>query len=324
MIIANSLEHHTPQFRVLSDGQCQELYAAALECLERVGIQVHNQPARDLLVAHGARADGHIVRIPVGLVKKAVAVTPREFTVWGRDGKHEMRVALDRVHFGPGPTCTYFIDPTTGERRKARRGDAGMVAKVCDALPNIDYIMGLSLFDDVTAVLAPVYEFAEELANTSKPIVAWANTPETFRDIYELAAAVVGSESALRDKPIFAYFTTYESPLKLADGPIGKSDASRRARYPIRLPGRADRWAGVAVHERIGSSAAPGQRAGCSDHCPDPQTWSADGDWRPALHDGPAYGASVLWFAGSQPALCRCGGFGSLSQFTFYGYSRRL
>lgn len=220
MIISNSLELHTPQFRVLSDDQCRELYAAALECLERVGIQVHNQAARDLLAAKGARMDGHIVRIPRILVKQAVASAPHEFTVWGRDGKHEMRVALDRVHFGPGPTCTYFIDPFTGERRKAQRGDAGMVAKVCDALPNMDYIMGLSLFDDVTPALSPVYEFAEELENTSKPIVAWANTPETFRDIYEMAVAVAGSEGALREMPIFAYFTTYESPLKLADAPL--------------------------------------------------------------------------------------------------------
>lgn len=231
MIISNSLELHTPQFRVLSDDQCQELYAAALQCLERVGIQMHSQAARDLLAAKGARVDGHIVRIPTELVKKAIAAAPHEYTVWGRDGKHEMLVTLDRVHFGPGPTCTYFIDPQTGERRKARRGDAGMVAKVCDALPNIDYIMVLSLFDDVTPALASVYEFAEELANSSKPIVAWANTPETFRDIYKMAVAVTESEAALREKPIFIYFTTYESPLKLAGGPL--ANLMQAAEYGI-------------------------------------------------------------------------------------------
>jgi trimethylamine--corrinoid protein Co-methyltransferase len=144
-----------------------------------------------------------------------------------------MRVALNRVHFGPGPTCTYFIDPQTGERRKAQRGDAGLVAKVCDALANIDYIMGLSLFDDVTPVLASVYEFAEELANTSKPIVAWANTPETFRDIYQMAVAVAGSPEALREKPNFVYFTTYESPLKLADGPLANMMQSAERGIPV-------------------------------------------------------------------------------------------
>jgi trimethylamine--corrinoid protein Co-methyltransferase len=220
MIIANSTEHHTPLFKVLNEDQCRELYAAALECLERIGVQMHNAAARELLVAQGATVENEVVRIPSALVKEAIRATPHEFTVWGREGGHEMRVALDRVHFGPGPTCTYFMDPGTGEYRKARRGDAGLTARVCDALPNIDYIMGLSLLDDVTPRLASVYEFAEELANTSKPIVAWANTTGALEDIYDMAVAVTGSEKALRERPILAYFTTYESPLRLADAPL--------------------------------------------------------------------------------------------------------
>lgn len=233
MIISNSLEHHTPQFRVLSDDQCRELYAAALECLRRVGVRMDNAVARELLAANGATVIDETVHIPANLVQQAIKSTPREFTVWGRDDKKAMRVALGRVHFGPGPTCTYFNDPQTGQRRKAQRGDAGLTAKVCDALPNIDYIMGLSLFDDVTPVLSPVYEFAEELANTSKPIVSWANSPETFRDIYEMAVAVAGSESALREKPIFAYFTTYESPLKLADAPLANMIQAAERGIPV-------------------------------------------------------------------------------------------
>jgi trimethylamine--corrinoid protein Co-methyltransferase len=183
-------------------------------------MQIHHAAARDLLAANGATVDGVIVRIPPDLVRQAIGTTPHEFTVWGREGKHAMRVAIDRVHFGPGPTCTYFVDPQTGERRKARRGDAGLTAKVCDALPNIDYVMGLSLFDDVTPALSSVYEFAEELANTSKPIVAWANSTDTLEDIHRMAVVVAGSEQALVEKPSFAYFTTYESPLRLADAPL--------------------------------------------------------------------------------------------------------
>lgn len=233
MILSNSHELHTPRFRVLSDQQCQDLYKAALSCLELVGIQMHNAPARNLMEANGAHIDGNIVYLPANLVKQAIKSAPNSFSVWGRDEKQRMQVALDRVHFGPGPTCTYFVDPTTNERRKAQKGDAGLVARVCDALPNIDYIMGLSLFDDVTPVLSPVYEFAEEIANTTKPIIAWANTPETFMDIYNLAAAAAGSEAALQEKPIFAYFTTYESPLKLADGPLANMILAAEHKIPV-------------------------------------------------------------------------------------------
>ena len=220
MILSDTSKHPAPHFRVLSDEQCQELYFAALECLQQVGVQVHNAEARQLLTASGADVQDQIVRIPGDLVKQAVASTPSSFSVWGRDGKTEMRVAMDRVHFGPGPTCTYFIDPYTGEHRLARRGDAGLTARVCDALPNIDYIMGLSLFDDVSPQLASVYEFAEELANTTKPIVTWANSNQALQDIHRMAVVVAGSQEAFRAKPNFAYFTTYESPLRLADAPL--------------------------------------------------------------------------------------------------------
>jgi trimethylamine--corrinoid protein Co-methyltransferase len=220
MILTDSSVNPAPQFRVLSNKQCEELYGASLECLERVGMQVNNVEAIQLLAERGARVIGNIAHIPSALVKDAIKITPASFSVWDRNGKHEMRVAMDRVHFGPGPTCTYFIDPVTRERRAARRGDAGLTAKVCDALPNIDYIMGLCLLGDVNPALAPAYEFAEELANTTKPIVAWANTPEALKLIHRMATVTAGGEENLRSKPLYAYFTTYESPLRLADSPL--------------------------------------------------------------------------------------------------------
>ncbi len=223
MIISSQANHPSaaaaPSFRVLSPDQCDQIFQAALECLQRVGVIVQNAEGRELLAAAGAQVEGDRVRIPAHVIQNALKTTPPDFDVWGRDGR-VMHIAHGQVNFGPGPTCTYFIDPFSGERRKAQRGDAGLTAKVCDALPNMDYVMGLSLFDDVTAVLSPVYEFAETMINTSKPVVAWANTPATLQAIFEMAAAVAGSEEALRRQPNFMFFTTYESPLKLADHPV--------------------------------------------------------------------------------------------------------
>lgn len=220
MITSNYSDRKAPTFRVLSEGQCQEIYLATLECLQRIGILVNNPEARDLLASAGACVADNRVYIPAHIIQEALVCAPRTFTLWGREPGREICVAPNRVHFGPGPTCTYFYDPASGERRKARRGDAGVTARVCDALENIDYVMSLSLFDDVTPVLSPVYEFAEMIMNTGKPVVAWANNPETLADIYKIAAAVAGSDAALRRKPNFALFATYESPLRLPQQPI--------------------------------------------------------------------------------------------------------
>ena len=173
-----------------------------------------NAEARDLLAAAGARVDGVRVRIPPHIIQDGVAANPRSFTLWGRNGKHRMQIVPDRVYFGPGPTCTYFIDPETGERRKVRRGDPGLTARVCDGLDNIDYVMGLGLIDDVHHRLAPVYEFAEMITNTGKPMLPWAYSLGNISDIYQIALAVAGSEETFREHPFFALFATFQAPLQ--------------------------------------------------------------------------------------------------------------
>jgi trimethylamine--corrinoid protein Co-methyltransferase len=209
--------HQTPQLRVLSDRQIEKVYQATLECLNCTGVDVLNAEARDLLAGAGAHVDGVRVYIPPHIIQDAVAANPRSFTLWGRDSQHRLQIVPDRVYFGPGPTCTYFVDPETGERRKARRGDPGLAALVCDALNNIDYVMSLSLISDVTSRLAPVYEFAEMIANTSKPVLPWAYSVENVSDIYQIALAVAGSEEALRQRPFLALFATFQSPLVHTD-----------------------------------------------------------------------------------------------------------
>ena len=214
MILANGLNSQAPQFRVLSDAQCQEIFQATLECLNRIGVQVNNAEARDLLASAGARVNGNRVYIPPQIIHDAIESTPRLFTVWGRNGQRAMVVEPNRVHFGPGLTNTFVIDPVTGDKRMPCRGDAGMTARVCDALEHIDYVMGLALLSDVTAELASVYEFAEMIAHTTKPIVAWAHSPENVESIYQIALAVAGGEEQFKQRPNFALFATYPSPLR--------------------------------------------------------------------------------------------------------------
>jgi trimethylamine--corrinoid protein Co-methyltransferase len=232
VITANYAASGAPRLRILSDEQCRELTLASLECLERIGVEVGNAEARELLAAAGATLDGTRVRIPAHVIRDAIASTPPAFTVWGR-GEQPMRVTNDRVHYGPGLTSTYFIDPETGERRPSRRGDPALTARVADALTNIDYVMGLGLIGDVDAELASVYEFAEMLANTGKPIIAWAHRASNLVAMARMAAAVAGSEEALRQRPIFALFATYPSPLRHTDEDLGNAIWAARHGVPV-------------------------------------------------------------------------------------------
>jgi trimethylamine--corrinoid protein Co-methyltransferase len=208
---------------VLSQSQIDQLFRASLACLERTGVNVLNAQARDLLSAAGARVEGERVRIPPYIIQDAIAASPGAFSLWGRDPRHHLQVMPGRVHFGPGPSCTYYVDPASGERRRAGRGDPGLTARVCDALENIDYVMGLALPDDVTPELAPVYEFAAMVANTGKPILAWAYSPDNLAAIYRIAIAAAGGEAPFHQRPFVAYFVTSQPPLIHTDAELASA-----------------------------------------------------------------------------------------------------
>ncbi len=208
---------HTLQFRVLSDTDIEKIYHATLECLERTGVNALNAEARKLFAEAGAKVDGVRVRIPRQVIQQTLKTCPNGFTLWGRDGQACMGVFPGQVHFGPGLTSSYFIDPYTGERQRSRRRDVAIAARVIDALENMDYLMGLALPEDVAPQRASVFEFAEMIINSRKPLMAWGQSLENMEEIYQIAATAVGGEEALREKPIFALFAVGLGPLVMPD-----------------------------------------------------------------------------------------------------------
>ena len=60
------------RFRVLSDDQAEAIFLGALQVLERTGTRVESREAIDLLAGAGAWVDGRRVRLPAGLVERAL------------------------------------------------------------------------------------------------------------------------------------------------------------------------------------------------------------------------------------------------------------
>ena len=209
-------------FHVLDESECACLFHSVLHCLERTGINVLNKDARALLADAGARVDGERVRLPAELTREALAASPKGFTLFGRDPQRKMEVAPGKVHFGPGLTSSYFIDPHTGERRKPLRQDLVSAARVSDSLENIDYLMGLVMPADIPASQASVIEFAEMVTHSGKPLIAWADSVSNLEDIYRIATAVRGSEERLQERPLFALFAVGLGPLVHPDVVMAK------------------------------------------------------------------------------------------------------
>ncbi|UCB45474.1 MAG: trimethylamine methyltransferase family protein, partial [Spirochaetota bacterium] len=189
------------QFSMLTEDQIEKIFHGTHEVFQRTGININHEEARSILKKEGCRVDGIRVYIPADLVRKALASVPELTLIHHWDGSGVIRVRKNEVYFGPGPTCPNFIDPNTEERRPYKRQDAMSVAKTCDALSNIGFVESLGTVSDVTPSLADVYEFAEMITHTAKPIVAWSYNRATCKDIHQIGIVMAGGEKEFKKRP---------------------------------------------------------------------------------------------------------------------------
>jgi trimethylamine--corrinoid protein Co-methyltransferase len=211
---ANYQVNATPQFRVLSDDQINEIFYSALDVLERVGTRVYGEEGLALLRDAGCPvSDGDLVRIPSWLVKDALNTTPERIVVAGRDRRRRIVLERNKIYFGTGSDCPSLIDPTTDEVRKYTYQDVYDAARISDALPHIDFHMSLGLTSGVLAQTYDRHQFLAMLQGTSKPLVITTVDKEGLVDQYDMACEALGGPDEFAKAPLFVVYIEPSSPL---------------------------------------------------------------------------------------------------------------
>lgn len=197
----NDWTFDSPHYRYMSSSQCEKIHYAALDILERLGVLLYSEEAIELLKAAGADVDGNLVRISSGLVEQALVTVPKRISLFNRDGDLVMPVEGNSIFFGPGSDCLNILDHRTGKRRKPVLQDVREGVTLCDALPEIDFVMSMVLPTDVDTAIADRYQMEIMLSHTKKPIVFVTYDYEGCPEAVEMAEIVAGGEDELRRKP---------------------------------------------------------------------------------------------------------------------------
>jgi len=212
-INVNTSEFNSVQFERMSTDQCEKIHWASLEMLERYGVKLHDQQAIDLLRQGGADVDGNLVYVKSGMVEKAFTTVPKRVVLYNRHAEPVMPLEGRRSFYGPGSDTLNLIDHRTGERRKPVLNDVREGIILCDALPNIDFVMSMILPSDVDQTIADTFQMEVMLNNTIKPIIAVTYDLPGLVDSVEMAEAVMGGVDALRRHPILTCYINVVSGL---------------------------------------------------------------------------------------------------------------
>ena len=220
---ANSIAFQSPQFFLLSESQLYDLHLAALEVLRRTGIRFHHAEALQMLKRAGAFiSDGNLVKFPARLVEDAIASVPGRVVMCDRDGQPAMYLEATRVYFGTGSDCVNFLDYETGEHRKFTQADIVNGYRLCDALPNIHFVMSIGIPSDVAPATAYDVQMALMLEHTTKPLVFVTHDKASCQRAIDMAAAVAGGYEALREQQHILLYSEPSSPLQQSETAVDK------------------------------------------------------------------------------------------------------
>jgi trimethylamine--corrinoid protein Co-methyltransferase len=198
----------------MNKAQCQKVHETSCELLERVGVRLDLEEARNILRKAGAKKknDGMML-IPSGLVERAMKTAPKQVVLYDRNGNPVMPVKDRLCYYGPGSDCLNIIDHRDGIRRKAVLQDTVDGTILCGGLEEVDFVMSMVLPSDIDTAIADRYQMETMLSHTVKPIIYVSYEYEGCVDCVAMAEAVVGNAKALRDKPNVACYINVISGL---------------------------------------------------------------------------------------------------------------
>ncbi len=200
--------------RILSYFQLNQVHEYTIRLLEEVGCKVYCKEALDILDKAGCDVSKpDQVRIPQKLVMEAIEAAPKKIKIYNRDGDLSMVLKEGKCYYGPGSDCPYTIDLYTGKRRISKKEDVALLARFCDALPNIDFVMSFGIANDAPEGSNFVHQYQAMLMNTKKPIIVTGHGRNDMMTMIEMAAVSLGGIEKVKKTPPIILYTEPLSPL---------------------------------------------------------------------------------------------------------------
>ncbi|MCD6299662.1 MAG: trimethylamine methyltransferase family protein, partial [Dehalococcoidales bacterium] len=202
----NYVQFGVPQFHILPDKQIEELHFATLQILERTGVAFECPEAIDILGAAGADVSNpDRVKIPSYMVEQALRTAPKMITLYTREGEPAMVLnGRTGAHFGAHTDIDDFLDPYTRKRRQCNVEDIASMARLIDALPNIEWCRTSAGHTPLPGVITDKISVLQSILNCSKPIVCVSNNVSSLKEQIDLCSIVAGGEARLTTKPFLA------------------------------------------------------------------------------------------------------------------------
>ena len=219
-----------PTLSLLEEESIKEIYGAALRILESTGVEIDNGEILELLHQNGVTIDFNkkIAKFPQDLVKKCVKSAPSEIKLYSRDGKHNLLLKNNNIHFDPGSAAINILDD--GIIRKPVSDDLEKFVRLADYLEYIHAQSTALVITDVPDRFVDRYRLYIVLKNSTKPVITGAFTTDGVHEMKKLLEIVLDKGDVAK-KPIAIFDCCPTPPLEWSN--ITSQNLIDCARYGI-------------------------------------------------------------------------------------------
>jgi len=223
-----------PLLELFEKDALDQIHQLTVDILSKVGFLVESGPVLEMVSEHVSRVDKQKKRVWMdeSELMEWVRKAPKELTLASRDGKNDLPHPA-KVSYGAtdGQPVEVF-DLETGARRYSTYADCIQLAKLGDALPQVQLYWPMVAATDKDPAVCSYYEFTASLENTTKHIQHGAHDTDEADFQIEYCSAIAGSLKNLQRKPFISNTHTPVSPLFLDAGQINGAVAYARAGLP--------------------------------------------------------------------------------------------
>ncbi len=204
--------------KFFTPAQIERVHEASLEILERVGLLVRNEKAREIFAKHGCKVDTHsgLTKIPRKVVEECRKSFVPTYTFTARDPEFDVILPDNRPVVVTGSSAPNIIDPKTGEERRATSADIANIAYLINELPGFDVFSISTLANDAPKGQFSLSRFYPALKNCKKPVRSNTPTIEDLEQVLEMGALIAGGRDAYLERPfINHHYCPVVSPLTM-------------------------------------------------------------------------------------------------------------
>jgi len=248
---------------IWNEDECRQVHEATIGVLDKTGVEVKDEQAREVFAVVGARVDKTRVRLDASVVERALATTPKSCQLKSRGNGLPLDIRDGETYFGTGSDCLYVRDPDSGERRRATLADVEGMASMCERLPNIDFVMSMGLPTDVPMIVDDLAPVAAMLAGTHKPLMMAPRDGDVLERMLEMVTMAGAAESiaiyAMPSPPLMHDRDALTKvircaelgiPLVYAPAPNSGASAPRTLTSTV-IVGNAEVLSGLVLHQAI-------------------------------------------------------------------------